>query len=84
MELVFVYYFLLFEFQDLEALKYTGFNPGLVVGVVVIGGLVIFLVGNYLLWQYAQRFAPVKKKKTLSKKKLLKKQMKSRQLQAAD
>lgn len=47
-----------------------GLNPGLVV-LLVIGGLVLlFLVGNYALYTYAQKTLPPRKKKPLSKKKI--------------
>ncbi|XP_019264530.1 PREDICTED: DNA-binding protein S1FA-like [Nicotiana attenuata] len=47
-----------------------GFNPGLIVLIVVGGLLLAFLVGNYLLYMYAQKTLPPKKKKPVSKKKL--------------
>ena len=32
-----------------------GFNPGLIVLLVVVGVLLIFIVGNYVLYMYAQK-----------------------------
>lgn len=53
-----------------------GFNPGLIV-LLVIGGLVmVFLVGNYVLYMYAQKTLPPKKKKPISKKKMKKERLK--------
>lgn len=53
-----------------------GFNPGLIV-LLLVGGLVFtFLVGNYLLYLYAQRTVPPKKKKPISKKKMKKERLK--------
>ncbi|XP_010920886.1 DNA-binding protein S1FA isoform X2 [Elaeis guineensis] len=57
-----------------EATK--GLNPGLVV-LLVIGGLVLlFLVGNYALYMYAQKTLPPKKKKPVSKKKMKRERLK--------
>ncbi|XP_044499309.1 DNA-binding protein S1FA-like isoform X1 [Mangifera indica] len=53
-----------------------GFNPGLIVLLVVVGLLLIFLVGNYLLYMYAQKNLPPKKKKPVSKKKMKKERLK--------
>ncbi|CAN6576526.1 unnamed protein product [Malus baccata var. baccata] len=53
-----------------------GFNPGLIVLIVVVGLLLLFLVGNYALYVYAQRTLPPKKKKPVSKKKLKKERLK--------
>ncbi|KAL8149872.1 DNA-binding protein S1FA-like [Apium graveolens] len=53
-----------------------GFNPGLIV-LIVVGGLVsTFLVGNYCLYVYAQKNLPPRKKKPVSKKKLKKEKLK--------
>lgn len=49
--------------------KSTGINPGLVVLLVVLGALLIFGVGNYFLYQYAQKNLPPRKKKLKAKKK---------------
>ncbi|EEF37133.1 DNA-binding protein S1FA [Ricinus communis] len=53
--------------KDVET---KGFNPGLIV-LLVIGGIVLtFLIGNYVLYMYAQKTLPPKKKKPVSKKKM--------------
>ncbi|PSS23669.1 DNA-binding protein like [Actinidia chinensis var. chinensis] len=53
-----------------------GFNPGLIV-LLLVGGLILtFLVGNYLLYMYAQKTLPPKKKKPISKKKMKKERLK--------
>ncbi|RAL45225.1 unnamed protein product [Cuscuta campestris] len=58
--------------KDVEV---KGFNPGLVV-LLIVGGLVLaFLVGNYLLYRYAQKTLPPKKKKPVSKKKMKKERL---------
>ncbi|OVA09891.1 DNA binding protein S1FA [Macleaya cordata] len=53
-----------------------GFNPGLIVLLVVVGLLLIFLVGNYILYMYAQKTVGPKKKKPVSKKKMRKERLK--------
>ncbi|KAM0941260.1 putative transcription factor S1Fa-like family [Dioscorea sansibarensis] len=53
-----------------------GFNPGLVVLLAVGGFLLLFLVGNYALYTYAQKTLPPKKKKPVSKKKMKKAMLK--------
>ncbi|CAK9188111.1 unnamed protein product [Ilex paraguariensis] len=53
-----------------------GFNPGLIVLLVVGGLLLIFLVGNYLLYMYAQKTLAPKKKKPISKKKMKREKLK--------
>nr|XP_033509690.1 DNA-binding protein S1FA-like [Nicotiana tomentosiformis] len=59
--------------NDVEA---KGFNPGLIV-LLLIGGLVLaFLIGNYVLYVYAQKTLPPKKKKPLSKKKMKRERLK--------
>ncbi|KAL3642555.1 hypothetical protein CASFOL_013370 [Castilleja foliolosa] len=59
--------------RDVEA---KGLNPGVIV-LLVVGGLVLlFLIGNYVLYAYAQKKLPPKKKKPLSKKKMKKERMK--------
>ncbi|XP_024393659.1 DNA-binding protein S1FA [Physcomitrium patens] len=55
----------------------SGLNPGLIVLIVVLGSLVVFLVGNFFLYQYAQKNLPAKKKKPVSKKKLKKEKLKA-------
>ncbi|KAL4308418.1 hypothetical protein GQ457_01G016680 [Hibiscus cannabinus] len=53
-----------------------GFNPGLLV-LLVVGGLVLlFLVGNYVLYSYAQKTLPPRKKKPVSKKKMKRERLK--------
>ncbi|XP_073144847.1 DNA-binding protein S1FA-like [Henckelia pumila] len=59
--------------QDLEA---KGFNPGLIVLLVIGGLLLAFLIGNYALYTYAQKNFPQKKKKPVSKKKMKKERLK--------
>ncbi|KAI3772911.1 hypothetical protein L6452_04106 [Arctium lappa] len=56
-----------FGVKDVEA---KGFNPGLIVLLVVGGLLITFLVGNYVLYMYAQKTLPPRRKKPVSKKKL--------------
>ncbi|XP_058096188.1 DNA-binding protein S1FA-like [Magnolia sinica] len=53
-----------------------GFNPGLIVLLVVGGLLLIFLVGNYALYMYAQKTLPPRKKKPVSKKKMKRERLK--------
>ncbi|CAA3022258.1 DNA-binding S1FA-like [Olea europaea subsp. europaea] len=62
-----------FERMDVEA---KGFNPGLIVLLLVGGPLLFFLVGNYVLYMYAQKTLPLKKKKPISKKKMKKERLK--------
>lgn len=57
---------------DAEA---KGFNPGLIVLLVVGGLLLVFLVGNYVLYMYAQKTLPPRKKKPISKKKMKKERL---------
>ncbi|GMI64675.1 hypothetical protein HRI_000136800 [Hibiscus trionum] len=53
-----------------------GFNPGLIV-LLVVGGLVLtFLVGNYVLYAYTQKTLPPRKKKLVSKKKIKRERLK--------
>ncbi|GFP89152.1 hypothetical protein PHJA_001058900 [Phtheirospermum japonicum] len=59
--------------RDVEA---QGFNPGLIVLLVVGGLMLLFLVGNYALYVYAQKTLPPKKKKPISKKKMKKERLK--------
>ncbi|KAL8504529.1 hypothetical protein ACS0TY_015911 [Phlomoides rotata] len=59
-----------------NAVEAQGFNPGLIV-LLVIGGLLLsFLIGNYALYVYAQKTLPPKKKKPVSKKKMKKERLK--------
>ncbi|GKV05667.1 hypothetical protein SLEP1_g17654 [Rubroshorea leprosula] len=53
-----------------------GFNPGLIVLLLVGSLLLIFLVGNYALYMYAQKTLPPRKKKVISKKKMKKEKLK--------
>ncbi|KAK9279111.1 hypothetical protein L1049_012786 [Liquidambar formosana] len=53
-----------------------GFNPGLIVLLFVGGLLLIFLVGNYALYMYAQKNLPPRKKKPVSKKKMKRERLK--------
>ncbi|KAI3512106.1 hypothetical protein L1887_19302 [Cichorium endivia] len=62
-----------FRAKDMEA---QGFNPGLIVLLVVGGLLITFLVGNYVLYMYAQKTLPPRKKKPVSKKKLKREKLK--------
>ncbi|KAK9265706.1 hypothetical protein L1049_001676 [Liquidambar formosana] len=59
--------------KDAEA---KGFNPGLIVLLLVGGLLLMFLVGNYLLYMYAQKTLPPRKKKPVSKKKMKREKLK--------
>ncbi|XP_057438359.1 DNA-binding protein S1FA-like [Lotus japonicus] len=52
-----------------------GLNPGLIVLLVVAGLLLTFLVGNYVLYTYAQKTLPPRKKKPISKKKMKKERL---------
>ncbi|XP_022767382.1 DNA-binding protein S1FA-like isoform X1 [Durio zibethinus] len=53
-----------------------GFNPGLMVLLLIGGLLLIFLVGNYVLYSYAQKTLPPRKKKPISKKKMKRERLK--------
>lgn len=53
-----------------------GFNPGLIVLLVIGGLLLTFLIGNYVLYTYAQKTLPPRKKKPVSKKKMKKERLK--------
>ncbi|ONK62529.1 uncharacterized protein A4U43_C07F5030 [Asparagus officinalis] len=57
-----------------EATK--GLNPGVIVLIVVVGVVLLFLIGNYALYVYAQKTLPPKKKKPISKKKLRRERLK--------
>ncbi|KAL6521027.1 DNA-binding protein s1fa [Orobanche gracilis] len=52
------------------------FNPGLIVLLVIGGLLLAFLAGNYVLYVYAQKTLPPKKKKPISKKKMKRERLK--------
>ncbi|KAJ7976987.1 DNA-binding protein S1FA-like [Quillaja saponaria] len=62
-----------FDHMDGET---KGFNPGLIVLLFVVGLLLIFLVGNYVLYVYAQKTLPPRKKKPVSKKKMKRERLK--------
>ncbi|KHG05506.1 DNA-binding S1FA2 [Gossypium arboreum] len=56
-----------FEFADkgnkiIYETEGKGFNPGLIVLLVVGGLLLTFLVGNYVLYSYAQKTLPPRKR----------------------
>nr|BAJ94318.1 predicted protein [Hordeum vulgare subsp. vulgare] len=53
-----------------------GLNPGMIVLLVVATFLLLFFVGNYALYLYAQKTLPPKKKKPVSKKKLKREKLK--------
>lgn len=53
-----------------------GFNPGLIVLLLVGGLLLVFLIGNYALYMYARKTLPPRKKKPVSKKKLKREKLK--------
>lgn len=59
-----------------KSVETKGFNPGLVVLLIIGGLLSVFLVGNYVLYIYAQKTIPPKKKKPVSKKKIKRERMK--------
>ncbi|CAG7902702.1 unnamed protein product [Brassica rapa] len=58
------------------AAEAKGLNPGLIVLLVVGGPLVVFLVANYVMYVYAQKNLPPRKKKPVSKKKLKREKLK--------
>lgn len=53
-----------------------GLNPGMIVLLVVATTLLLFFVGNYALYLYAQKTLPPKKKKPVSKKKIKREKLK--------
>ncbi|XP_068644160.1 DNA-binding protein S1FA-like [Aristolochia californica] len=53
-----------------------GFNPALIVLLVVGSILFFFLAGNYALYKYAQKTLPPRKKKPISKKKMKREKLK--------
>lgn len=67
---------ILFDEQENVIKDPQGFNPGLIVLLLVGGLLLTFLVGNYVLYVYAQKTLPPKKKKPVSKKKMKKERLK--------
>lgn len=54
----------------------AGFNPGLIVLLLVMGLLLVFLIGNYVLYYCAQMTLTPKKKKPISKKKMKRERLK--------
>ncbi|XP_048127896.1 DNA-binding protein S1FA-like [Rhodamnia argentea] len=65
-----------FDGMGNEAADAGGLNPGLIVLLLVVGILLVFLVGNYVLYVYAQKTLPPKKKKPVSKKKMKREKLK--------
>jgi uncharacterized membrane-anchored protein len=64
-------------FVNLQAVvEAKGLNPGLIVLLVIGGLLVTFLIANYVMYMYAQKNLPPRKKKPLSKKKLKREKLK--------
>ncbi|CAM6095944.1 unnamed protein product [Calypogeia fissa] len=61
-----------------------GFNPALIVLVVVLGTVLLFVVGNYALFTYANKTNPPRKKKPVSKKKLKRERLKAGVAPAGD
>uniref|UniRef100_J3LXK2 DNA-binding protein S1FA2 n=1 Tax=Oryza brachyantha TaxID=4533 RepID=J3LXK2_ORYBR len=53
-----------------------GLNPGMIVLLVVATFLLLFFVGNYALYVYAQKTLPPRKKKPVSKKKMKREKLK--------
>uniref|UniRef100_A0A0E0DDS4 Uncharacterized protein n=2 Tax=Oryza meridionalis TaxID=40149 RepID=A0A0E0DDS4_9ORYZ len=53
-----------------------GLNPGMIVLIVVATFLLLFFVGNYALYVYAQKTLPPRKKKPVSKKKMKREKLK--------
>ncbi|XP_010553326.1 PREDICTED: DNA-binding protein S1FA1 [Tarenaya hassleriana] len=64
------------DFSGKANAEAKGFNPGLIVLLVVGSLLLTFLIGNYALYVYAQKNLPPKKKKPVSKKKLKREKLK--------
>ncbi|CAI5467855.1 unnamed protein product [Closterium sp. Yama58-4] len=54
----------------------SGFNPTLLVILVVVGFFVLFLVGHAAMYFYAQSVMPPKKKKPVSQRKLKRERLK--------
>ncbi|GAB2211003.1 hypothetical protein Droror1_Dr00016293 [Drosera rotundifolia] len=59
-----------------KSVETKGFNLGLIVLLIIGGLLFVFLVGNYVLYIYAQKTLPPKKKKSVSKKKIKRERIK--------
>ncbi|KFK34584.1 hypothetical protein AALP_AA5G165000 [Arabis alpina] len=64
------------DFAGKAAAEAKRLNPGLIVLLVVGLPLVVFLIANYVLYVYAQKNLPPKKKKPISKKKLKREKLK--------
>ncbi|XP_022746043.1 DNA-binding protein S1FA-like [Durio zibethinus] len=70
-----------FDFADkgnkiINETEAKGFNPGLIVLLFVVGLLLVFLAGNCVLYSYAQKTLPPRKKKPVSKKKMKRERLK--------
>ncbi|BAS89098.1 Os04g0408900, partial [Oryza sativa Japonica Group] len=70
-----VYFFVLQNNMIIEEVN-KGLNPGTIVLLVVATLLILFFVGNYALYMYAQKTLPPRKKKPVSKKKLKREKLK--------
>lgn len=75
------YSFLIYQFPGLQNNVVIeevnkGLNPGMIVLLVVATFLLLFFVGNYALYMYAQKTLPPRKKKPVSKKKMKKEKLK--------
>ncbi|CAG7865418.1 unnamed protein product, partial [Brassica rapa] len=64
------------DFARKAAAEAKGMNPGLIVLLVIGVPLVGFLVANYVMYVYAQKNLPPRKKKPVSKKKLKREKLK--------
>ncbi|CAN6470833.1 unnamed protein product [Victoria cruziana] len=53
-----------------------GVGSGMIVLLVVIGVVLTFIIGNTILYIYAQKNAPPRKKKPVSKKKMKRERLK--------
>ncbi|XP_031486339.1 DNA-binding protein S1FA3-like [Nymphaea colorata] len=53
-----------------------GVSAGLIVLLVVVGVVLTFIIGNTVLYIYAQKSAPPRKKKPVSKKKMKREKLK--------
>ena len=68
--------FLLNKGTLIKNARAEGLNARTIVLLIVVGLLVIFMVGNYALYIYAQKNLLPRKKKPMSKKKLKKERLK--------
>ncbi|XP_018490087.1 DNA-binding protein S1FA1 [Raphanus sativus] len=64
------------DFAGKAAAEAKGLNPGLIVLLVIGGPLVVFLVANCVMYLYAQKNLPPRRKKPVSKKKLKREKLK--------